>query len=106
MRSFCEDAAEGQLEDSGGQPLVLDGGFAGPDTKGLWGIALGTGQGGAGTNTLFFATGINDESDGLFGAVNMGKKGHGPPTSHPAIKIVQAVKSNVRVLQTMGRVVD
>ena len=61
----------GQLQDGNGHALVLDGGFNGPDTKGLWGIAFGNGQGGAGKNTLFFASGINDEQDGLFGAVNM-----------------------------------
>src|SRR5262249_37283814 len=64
----------GQLQGTNGQPLVLDGGFNGPDTKGLWGIAFGNGQGGAGTRTLFFATGINDEQDGLFGSVTMGRR--------------------------------
>jgi len=66
----------GQLQDTNGNPLVLNGGFNGPDTKGLWGIAFGTGEGGAGKNTLFFASGINDESDGLFGAVNMAAAPH------------------------------
>jgi uncharacterized protein (TIGR03118 family) len=70
----------GQLQDTHGQPLVLDGGVTGADgnTKGLWGIAFGNGQGGAGSRTLFFAAGPNDESDGVFGMVNMaGKKpGH------------------------------
>jgi uncharacterized protein (TIGR03118 family) len=62
----------GQLHDTNGQPLVLDAGITGSDgnTKGLWGIAFGNGQGGAGTQTLFFATGPNDESDGVFGMVN------------------------------------
>jgi uncharacterized protein (TIGR03118 family) len=58
-----------QLRDANGQPLVLDGGFNGPDTKGLWGMAFGNGQGGAGARTLFFTSGINDEGDGLFGSV-------------------------------------
>jgi uncharacterized protein (TIGR03118 family) len=60
----------GQLEDPDGQPLVLVGGFQGPNTKGLWGIGFGNGEGGAGERTLFFASGINDEADGLFGMVN------------------------------------
>jgi uncharacterized protein (TIGR03118 family) len=60
----------GQLEDSNGQPLVLNGGFHGPSDKGLWGIGFGNGEGGAGKRTLFFASGINDEADGLFGMVN------------------------------------
>jgi uncharacterized protein (TIGR03118 family) len=74
----------GQLQDANGNALVLDGGFNGPDTKGLWGIAFGNGQGGAGKDTLFFASGINDESDGLFGAVNMSgpAQGHGHHQDH------------------------
>ena len=72
----------GQLQASNGQPLVLNGGFNGPDTKGLWGIAFGNGQNGAGENTLFFATGINDEQDGLFGAVNVVPQPHGNNPGH------------------------
>jgi uncharacterized protein (TIGR03118 family) len=62
-----------QLQDTHGQSLVLDAGITGTDgnTKGLWGIGFGNGQGGAGTQTLFFATGPNDESDGVFGKVTM-----------------------------------
>src|SRR5262249_13955478 len=41
----------GQLEDPKGHPLVLDGGFHGPSTKGLWGIGFGNGQGGADEHT-------------------------------------------------------
>jgi uncharacterized protein (TIGR03118 family) len=77
----------GQLSDAQGHPLTLNGGVGGSDTKGLWGIAFGNGHGGADTHTLFFAAGINDESDGLFGNVAMtdgdhdhddisGKQGH------------------------------
>lgn len=61
----------GQLNDTGGNALVLTGGFQGTDTKGLWGIGFGDGAGGADTNAMFFASGINDESDGLFGTVTV-----------------------------------
>jgi uncharacterized protein (TIGR03118 family) len=61
----------GQLTDKLGNPLVLNGGFNETSTKGLWGIEFGNGAGGTGTNTLYFAAGINDESDGLFGMVNV-----------------------------------
>jgi uncharacterized protein (TIGR03118 family) len=62
----------GQLADSQGQPLILNGGFANePDTKGLWGLTFGNGQNGAAPNSLFFAAGINDENDGLFGKVTV-----------------------------------
>jgi uncharacterized protein (TIGR03118 family) len=69
----------GQLDDGNGNPLVLNGGFQGPSDKGLWGIGFGNGEGGAGKKVLFFAAGINDESDGVFGMVTMakGKKHHG-----------------------------
>jgi uncharacterized protein (TIGR03118 family) len=59
----------GQLTDTHGNPLALNGGFKETDTKGLWGIGFGNGAGGAATNTLFFASGINQENDGLFGTV-------------------------------------
>jgi uncharacterized protein (TIGR03118 family) len=66
----------GQLTDTNGQPLVLLGGFQGPSNKGLWGIGFGNGQGGADARTLYFASGINDEADGLFGKVTKAD-GHG-----------------------------
>jgi uncharacterized protein (TIGR03118 family) len=62
----------GQLANSQGQPLILNGGFANePDTKGLWGLTFGNGQNGASPDSLFFAAGINDENDGLFGKVTV-----------------------------------
>jgi uncharacterized protein (TIGR03118 family) len=61
----------GQLSDAHGNPLVLNGGFSETDAKGLWGIAFGNGHGGADPNTLFFAAGINQENDGLFGKVSL-----------------------------------
>lgn len=69
----------GQLTDTQGNPLVLNGGFQETDQKGLWGIGFGTGAGGAGTDTLFFAAGINEENDGLFGTVNAASS---PATMH------------------------
>src|SRR5207253_1578244 len=51
--------------------LVLNGGFHEDDTKGLWGLTFGNGNGGAVTNSLFFAAGIGDENDGLFGKVTV-----------------------------------
>jgi uncharacterized protein (TIGR03118 family) len=67
----------GQLADSQGVPLILNGGFQESDTKGLWGITFGNGQGGATTNTLFFAAGINAENDGLFGKVTVANEDFG-----------------------------
>ena len=61
----------GQLTDAQGNPLILNGGFQESDTKGLWGITFGNGQNGAATNSLFFAAGIDDENDGLFGKVTV-----------------------------------
>jgi uncharacterized protein (TIGR03118 family) len=65
----------GQLTDTHGNPLVLNGGFAETNTKGLWGIAFGNGADGASTNALFFAAGINQENDGLFGKVTVATAG-------------------------------
>lgn len=67
----------GQLSDTQGNPLTLNGGV-GPSSgsKGLWGIAFGNGQGGTDPNALYFAAGINNESDGLFGKVTMGDADH------------------------------
>jgi uncharacterized protein (TIGR03118 family) len=61
----------GQLSDPQGHALTLNGGVGGSDTKGLWGIGFGNGRGGTARNALFFAAGINDEQDGLFGKVTM-----------------------------------
>jgi len=61
----------GQLSDALGQPFTLNGGVGGSDTKGLWGITFGNGGNGGDPNTLFFAAGINDEADGLFGEVRV-----------------------------------
>ena len=63
----------GQLSDAQGHPLTLNGGVGGSDTKGLWGIHFGNGHGGAARDALFFAAGINDEADGLFGKVTLAK---------------------------------
>jgi uncharacterized protein (TIGR03118 family) len=59
----------GQLSDAQGHPLVLDGGFKGPSTRGLWGLRFGNGTGSGPTNTLFFTSGPNNETDGVLGSV-------------------------------------
>jgi hypothetical protein len=75
----------GQLQDTSGQPLVLDAGITGTNgsTGGLWGIGFGNGQGGAGTQTLFFATGPDDENDGVFGMVIFDPPGAGSAGAVP-----------------------
>lgn len=70
----------GQLTDPQGHTLVLNGGFKETNTKGLWAIAFGNGNGGADTNALFFADGINQESDGLFGNVTFVSASDNHPT--------------------------
>jgi uncharacterized protein (TIGR03118 family) len=66
----------GQLTGTNGKPLVLNGGFQ--SQKGLWGIAFGNGVAAGSNNTLFFASGINDETDGLFGSVTPALKQQHP----------------------------
>lgn len=75
----------GQLTDSQGNALVLNGGFKENDTKGLWGIGFGNGDKGTPADTLFFAAGINAENDGLFGKVDFTP----PPANQPAPVYVQ-----------------
>jgi uncharacterized protein (TIGR03118 family) len=73
----------GQLSDRNGNPLILNGGVQETDTRGLWGIGFGNGQGGAGTTSLFFADGPNLENDGVFGMVNPDPAGNDPPSADP-----------------------
>ncbi len=61
----------GQLTDAHGNPLALNGGAQETDTKGLWGIGFGDGQGGTDPNALYFAAGVHDEADGVFGKVTV-----------------------------------
>jgi uncharacterized protein (TIGR03118 family) len=50
----------GQLLDASGKPVVIDG---------LWGITFGNGGSGGETNALYFASGPDDETHGLFGSL-------------------------------------
>jgi uncharacterized protein (TIGR03118 family) len=50
----------GQLANTSGQPITIEG---------LWGIAFGNGNEEEAGHTLFFAAGINDEADGVFGTL-------------------------------------
>ena len=50
----------GQLQDEHGNPITING---------LWGVAFGNGGLAGDTTTLFFASGLNDEADGLFGSI-------------------------------------
>jgi uncharacterized protein (TIGR03118 family) len=50
----------GQLSDTAGHPISING---------LWGITFPKGEEDDDANTLFFAAGINDEADGLFGTL-------------------------------------
>lgn len=50
----------GQLKSETSAPIQIDG---------LWGLRFGNGGAGGDVNTLFFAAGINEEADGLFGTL-------------------------------------
>jgi len=50
----------GQLKSETSAPIQNDG---------LWGLRFGNGGNGGDVNTLFFAAGLNDEADGLFGSI-------------------------------------
>lgn len=51
----------GQLRDGNGNPIA---------NTGLWGLTFGNGGSGGSVNKLYFAAGINDERDGLFGSIS------------------------------------
>ena len=51
---------KGFLRGSRGKPIIIEG---------LWGLEFGDGGKSGSANTLYFAAGINDEQDGLFGTV-------------------------------------
>jgi uncharacterized protein (TIGR03118 family) len=58
--SLRTGAFRGQLKSETSAPI---------DIPGLWGLQFGNGGQGASPNTLYFAAGINDEQDGLFGSI-------------------------------------
>jgi len=53
-------AFAGQIATLSGTPI---------ENTGLWGLSFGTGGNGTDPNILYFVAGINDEKDGLFGAI-------------------------------------
>jgi uncharacterized protein (TIGR03118 family) len=60
----------GQLSDARGHAITLDGGVPDSDHKGLWGVfGFGNSNPPGPANAIFFASGINDEGDGLFGSL-------------------------------------
>jgi uncharacterized protein (TIGR03118 family) len=76
--NFHDDVLVGNFGDGRINAFAPDGGFRGQlksetnapiQIDGLWGLRFGNGAFGASTNTLYFAAGINDEQDGLFGSI-------------------------------------
>lgn len=52
----------GEFQDESGKPVVIDG---------LWGITFGNGGSGGDRNALYFASGPDDETHGLFGSLRL-----------------------------------
>jgi hypothetical protein len=63
----------GQLEDDTGMPIAI---------PGLWALTFGNDHLGGAANTLFFAAGIQNETHGLFGAIQS-PAGRGADTAGP-----------------------
>ena len=59
---------EGLLRGPKGKPISING---------LWGLSFGNDAAAGPSNTLFFAAGLNDEADGLFGTLTPSKPGKG-----------------------------
>ena len=74
----------GTLQDSNGQPIA---------TPGLWGIAFGNGARNQPTTTLFFAAGIADEADGLYGRIDLGATA--PDIIAPTVALTAPAAGNV-----------
>jgi uncharacterized protein (TIGR03118 family) len=80
--NFHNDILVGNFGDGRINAFKTDGTFRGQlksetnapiQNNGLWGLRFGNGGNGGDVNTLFFAAGINDEADGLYGSiVNVG----------------------------------
>lgn len=60
----------GTLQNPSGAPLAI---------PGLWGIRFGNGASSQPATTLFFAAGINDEANGLYGRIDPPASGTSPP---------------------------
>lgn len=58
---------EGLLRGPKGRPIAIDG---------LWGLEFGNDGAAGPSNTLFFAAGLNDEADGIFGTLTVSKHGN------------------------------
>jgi hypothetical protein len=56
---------------------LTDGNGASITVNNLWGLSFGNGHESGSTNVLYFTAGINDEQDGLFGAI-VGPEGAAP----------------------------
>jgi uncharacterized protein (TIGR03118 family) len=77
----------GQLTNPQGQPLALNGGFTTPNSEGLWGL-LTFANGTPGTaSTLYFDTGFNDGTGGLFGALTPTEVSSGTASTHVSVSI-------------------
>ena len=62
INAFAPDGTfRGQLKSATSAPIQIDG---------LWGLRFGNGGNGGDVNSLFFAAGLNDEADGLFGKID------------------------------------
>jgi uncharacterized protein (TIGR03118 family) len=76
--AFHDDLLVGDFGDGRINAFDLSGTFMGQlanangvllSINGLWGLAFGNGGTAGPTTTLFFASGLNDEADGLFGSI-------------------------------------
>ncbi len=69
IATFDADSGEfeGLLRGAKGKPINING---------LWGLGFGNDAAAGPSNTLFFAAGLNDEANGLFGTLTPSKPGH------------------------------
>jgi len=86
-------AFQGQLQDSGGDAIEIDG---------LWGLAFGNGKAGTLKNGLYFTAGIDDEAHGLYGRLIIDTSYVYPQSLPMSVN----ASSGVRLPQRTTRLVD
>ncbi len=85
----------GTIADASGKPFAV---------PGLWGMAFGNDANNQPHNTLFYAAGINDEADGVYGRIDLGST---PPVLNaPPVVTLTAPTGNLAATVTLSATVQ
>jgi uncharacterized protein (TIGR03118 family) len=67
--NYATGDSYGTLKDTSGNPIAI---------SGLWGLSFGNNSNAQPTSTLFFAAGVNNQADGVYGRIDYAIAGYGP----------------------------